>query len=43
MLHVLTPLEETRAYQELVGIGEKKGRQEGRQEGGAALLRRQLR
>jgi len=38
MLHVLTPLEETRAYQELVGIGEKKGRQEGE----AALLRRQL-
>jgi predicted transposase YdaD len=42
MLHVLTPLEETRAYQELVGIGEKKGRQEGRQEGEAALLRRLL-
>ncbi len=38
MLHVLTPLEETRAYQELVGIGEKKGRQEGE----AALLRRLL-
>ncbi|MFO7641429.1 MAG: hypothetical protein R6X17_09270, partial [Candidatus Competibacteraceae bacterium] len=42
MLHVLTPLEETRAYQELVGIGEKKGRLEGRQEGEAALLRRLL-
>ena len=28
MLHVLTPLEETRAYQELVGIGKKEGRQE---------------
>ena len=38
MLHVLTPLEETRAYQELVGIGEKKGRREGE----AALLRRLL-
>ena len=38
MLHVLTPLEETRAYQELVGIGEKKGRQEGE----AALPRRLL-
>lgn len=38
MLHVLTPLEETRAYQELVGIGEKKGRKEGE----AALLRRLL-
>ena len=33
MLHVLTPLEETRAYQQLVGIGIEKGKQEGREEG----------
>ena len=33
MLHVLTPLEETRAYQQLVGIGIAKGKQEGREEG----------
>ncbi len=39
MLHVLTPLEETRAYQQLVGIGEQKGRQEGER----VLLSRQLR
>ncbi|MFO7641896.1 MAG: DUF4351 domain-containing protein [Candidatus Competibacteraceae bacterium] len=43
MLHVLTPLEETRAYQELVGIGEKKGRLEGRQEEALAILSKQLR
>lgn len=33
MLQVLTPLEETRAYQQLVGIGMEKGRKEGRREG----------
>ena len=33
MLQVLTPLEETRAYQQLVGIGLEKGRKEGKQEG----------
>ncbi len=33
MLHVLTPLEETRAYRELVGIGIEKGKQEGLKEG----------
>ncbi len=34
MLHIpTTALEETRAYQQLVGIGLKKGRLEGRQEG----------
>jgi predicted transposase YdaD len=27
MLHITTPLEETRAYQQLVGIGQQKGRQ----------------
>ncbi len=47
MLQVLTPLEETRAYQQLVGIGraqgEKKGRQEGRLEEARAILSKQLR
>lgn len=33
MLQVLTPLEETRAYQQLVGIGIEKGKKEGREEG----------
>ncbi len=33
MLQVLTPLEETRAYRELVGIGMEKGKQEGLKEG----------
>ena len=33
MLQVLTPLEETRAYQQLVGIGMEKGRKEGIKEG----------
>lgn len=33
MLHVLTPLEETRAYRELVGIGIEKGKNEGLKEG----------
>jgi predicted transposase YdaD len=33
MLGELTPLEETRAYKELVAKGEAIGRQEGRQEG----------
>jgi len=33
MLHISTPLEETRAYQQLVGIGMEKGRIEGRTEG----------
>ena len=39
MLLALTPLEETRAYQELVGIGEKKGRQEE----ALAIMSKQLR
>ncbi len=47
MMQVLTPLEETRAYQQLVGIGraqgEKKGRLEGRQEEARAILSKQLR
>jgi predicted transposase YdaD len=38
MLQVLTPLEETVAYQQLVGIGKK----EGRQEEARAILRKQL-
>jgi hypothetical protein len=38
MLHVLAPLEETVAYQQLVGIGKK----EGRQEEARAILRKQL-
>ncbi|MBL0717037.1 MAG: DUF2887 domain-containing protein [Desulfosarcina sp.] len=33
MLTLTTPLEETRAYKELVAIGEKKGREEGKEEG----------
>ena len=33
MLQVLTPLEETRAYQQLVGIGMEKGIQKGWAEG----------
>ena len=33
MLQVLTPLEETRAYRELVGIGMEKGKREGLKEG----------
>ncbi len=33
MLQVLTPLEETRAYQQLVGIGIEKGKKEGKKEG----------
>lgn len=33
MLQVLTPLEETRAYKELVAIGIEKGKKEGREEG----------
>jgi predicted transposase YdaD len=33
MLQVLTPLEETVAYQQLVGIGLEKGQKEGKQEG----------
>ncbi|MDQ5909311.1 MAG: hypothetical protein QG599_1406 [Pseudomonadota bacterium] len=33
MLQVLTPLEETRAYQQLVGIVIEKGKKEGREEG----------
>ncbi|MBK1642469.1 hypothetical protein CKO12_11385 [Chromatium okenii] len=33
MLHISTPLEETRAYQQLVGIGMEKGLAEGRIEG----------
>ena len=33
MLHVLTPLEETRAYRELVGIGTERGKKEGLKEG----------
>ena len=33
MLHVLTPLEETRAYRELVGIGIEKGKKESLKEG----------
>ena len=33
MLHVLTPLEETRAYRELVGIGIERGKKEGLKEG----------
>ncbi len=33
ILLVLTPLEETRAYQQLVGIGMEKGRKEGIKEG----------
>jgi predicted transposase YdaD len=33
MLQVLTPLEETRAYQQLVGIGIEKGKKEGQKEG----------
>lgn len=43
MLQVLTPLEETRAYQQLVGIGMEKGRQEGRQKEALTILTRQLR
>jgi predicted transposase YdaD len=46
MLQVLTPLEETRAYQQLVGIGiekgKKEGRKEGRQEEARAILRKLL-
>ena len=46
MLQVLTPLEETRAYQQLVGIGIEKGKQEGQKEGrqeeARAILRKQL-
>ena len=46
MLQVLTPLEETRAYQQLVGIGiekgKKEGQKEGRQEEARAILRKQL-
>ncbi len=42
MLQVLTPLEETRAYQQLVGIGIKKGKQEGRREEARAILHKQL-
>jgi predicted transposase YdaD len=46
MLHVLTPLEETRAYQQLVGIGlekgQKEGQKEGRQEEARIILRKQL-
>ncbi len=39
MLQVLTPLEETRAYQQLVGIGMEKGRQKE----ALTILTRQLR
>ena len=50
MLQVLTPLEETRAYQQVVGIGiekgrkegQKEGRKEGRQEEARAILRKLL-
>jgi len=46
MLQVLTPLEETRAYQQLVGIGiekgKKEGQKEGRQEEARAMLRNLL-
>lgn len=50
MLQVLTPLEETRAYQQLVGIGiekgkkegQKEGQKEGRQEEAQIILRKQL-
>ena len=38
MVHVLTPLKETVAYQQLVGIGKK----EGRQEEARAILRKLL-
>ncbi len=33
MLTLTTPLEETKAYKELVAIGEKKGEEKGRREG----------
>jgi predicted transposase YdaD len=39
MLGQLTPLEETRAYKELVAVGEAKGRQEGRQREERLILR----
>jgi predicted transposase YdaD len=46
MLQVLTPLEETRAYQQLVGIGiekgKKEGQKEGRQEEARVILRKLL-
>ncbi|KOR29405.1 hypothetical protein TI04_08710, partial [Achromatium sp. WMS2] len=38
MLHVLTPLEETRAYKELVAKGEARGEAKGQ----LALLKRQI-
>ncbi len=43
MLGESTPLDETRAYQELVAIGRQEGRQEGRQAEAYGLILRQLR
>lgn len=42
MLGELTPLEETRAYREVVAKGEAIGRKEGRQAEAKALIQRQL-
>ena len=42
MLNVLTPLEETRAYQSIFAKGEAKGKTEGKAEGKADDLKRLL-
>jgi predicted transposase YdaD len=42
MLNLLTPLEETRAYQSIFAEGEAKGEAKGKAEGKASALKRQL-
>ena len=43
MLNVITPIQETKAYQSIFAEGEAKGKVEGKAEGKADVLKRQLR
>jgi predicted transposase YdaD len=42
MLNLVTPIQETRAYQSIFAEGEAKGKAEGKAEGKAGTLKRQL-